>query len=1473
MMGSYLPESLAANNYVICNGDSLKIGLDSLPASFIAGNQNLTVKWNGNVFPDYRINRFVKPNVNMSYILELTKGSNIYKDTFNITVRPKPTIPSRAGDTTLVFGDLLKLDLNPQKLAGVNYKWDKGYLDSVLLIHPTRDTVCMITVLNEYGCSVNKNINIKVKYPIYITVNDTLKFRFPQLLNGYIRIGHSGLDSLFRKHRVISVQKVKYKLNHNGRLSREFRIVFNGNEDSLLSALSNFDSLITFKQISKPVIMHNLGSHAPGTYPNDWALGSTPPHALAAMRMPEAWAVTHGTTGMKVGIVELGSYPNIYHEDLALKVSIHTTCGIPYNPGQHATRVAGCIAAITNNGMGVAGAGYNIGVTAYSVPYSVGPLQFDEVLYAAWADGIRIVSLSFSGGGNDARIQEVIDKYYALGVLIIASAGNGDNGIRNTLEYPSSYNHVLSVSGAATADVTPAIFNPDMAPDPIFSQTNPDAYQVNFNNIVHGPTGHQYNAAVDICAPSRKVATTGGNNDLLILNNEYTDAWGTSYSSPLVAAVAALLVSVNPCLEPGQIEEIIKSTARPIADNTSANPWFNKLGAGFIDAKAAVDKAANYYGSTALVVNVNQTLNLTQVTRSYANIVVHAGAVLEITDCEIFMYPGSQILVKKGGRLIVVRSVLTMNYKPGLCNTTSDWVGIVIEGDPTKNQGSFADHGIANLVKTTIKYAKTCVSAGTSVAAGGGVILATDCDFTFRNCGIYFMPYKSPSGYNNTSVIDRCKFTIPFKYPSILLPFTSMTQTGINVGGVKGLKINGCDFRGDDMNGFLMLPTTYDRQAIGVNSYNSSLTVQDDKAITFPPKRQTIGTFKWLDKGIYHVSISANDNIIVNNIQFKTCGAGIKLNGGLISKIYRNRFDLFMNESDPCSLYYKQVGISAYNNIGLIISENNTFQTNSYYPNGISRCHLEKNMVGSVVNNTANPGKLASIYSYNNLNFGMVSSQFEVDNSNTAVRCNTYYKHFDAVAVYGINPDFGDCNAADNRKDRLNNFNNPYVYGDVCNFNSTGNSFDYLLTNYIDDPNPPTIVSYIVPSITVNLIRYCQSGAIGKVDCVKRDAPTETGPGSEVLGDGGKLPGLFEQLKLKKQLLANGTSNALEQSVILGNSSTATDVYNSLVLKSPYLSDAILTAVLNYGSYLNSTQIADILSLNSALSAILYQAALNNSQLQSDNNAMQTVTEAQSNINQRMVLESEINTVRNNYYEARTVYMDSMLYQHVEDTINNTNNYHLNKLITFFENQVDEENKYILFPLYCSTNNISKISSEGGKFSNSNTEEKAFKDVVLFNYDVLKGLADSTYLANNRNRIIEIATDTTLFASPSANGILDMVYKEVRYRDPFSHPTSEMGKRAMAIYELNKETTSMFTVFPNPTDGKINITLSNSLNIGKGTLMKIIDIEGNEVMESRFDKDHKNKVVYLQAVRNGIYFVKIILTDGRTYSEKLIYVK
>ncbi|MBC7384111.1 MAG: hypothetical protein H7296_14190, partial [Bacteroidia bacterium] len=43
MMGSYLPESLAANNYVICNGDSLKIGLDSLPASFIAGNQNLTV--------------------------------------------------------------------------------------------------------------------------------------------------------------------------------------------------------------------------------------------------------------------------------------------------------------------------------------------------------------------------------------------------------------------------------------------------------------------------------------------------------------------------------------------------------------------------------------------------------------------------------------------------------------------------------------------------------------------------------------------------------------------------------------------------------------------------------------------------------------------------------------------------------------------------------------------------------------------------------------------------------------------------------------------------------------------------------------------------------------------------------------------------------------------------------------------------------------------------------------------------------------------------------------------------------------------------------------------------------------------------------------------------------------------------------------------------------------------------------------
>jgi subtilisin family serine protease len=64
--------------------------------------------------------------------------------------------------------------------------------------------------------------------------------------------------------------------------------------------------------------------------------------------------------------------------------------------------------------------------------------------------------------------------------------------------------------------------------------------------------------------------------------------WGTSGACPQVAGLAALILSVNPTLQPAQVGDIIRSAARPLAAAQEC------VGAGLIDCRAAVEAAGSY---------------------------------------------------------------------------------------------------------------------------------------------------------------------------------------------------------------------------------------------------------------------------------------------------------------------------------------------------------------------------------------------------------------------------------------------------------------------------------------------------------------------------------------------------------------------------------------------------------------------------------------------------------------------------------------------------------------------------------------------------------------------------------------------------------------------------------------------------------------------------------------------------------------
>jgi subtilisin family serine protease len=126
--------------------------------------------------------------------------------------------------------------------------------------------------------------------------------------------------------------------------------------------------------------------------------------------------------------------------------------------------------------------------------------------------------------------------------LLIAAAGNNGN---STPVYPAAYTNVLAVSALNKSDALPSWSN--------------------FGNYVA------------LSAPGEGITTTWP-------GNRYTTISGTSFSSPIVAGVGALVFSVNPTLSNKNVADILLATA----DDLGAAGYDPYYGAGRVNAFAAL---------------------------------------------------------------------------------------------------------------------------------------------------------------------------------------------------------------------------------------------------------------------------------------------------------------------------------------------------------------------------------------------------------------------------------------------------------------------------------------------------------------------------------------------------------------------------------------------------------------------------------------------------------------------------------------------------------------------------------------------------------------------------------------------------------------------------------------------------------------------------------------------------------------------
>lgn len=215
----------------------------------------------------------------------------------------------------------------------------------------------------------------------------------------------------------------------------------------------------------------------------------------------------------------------------------------------HGTCLAGIISANMTNNIGVRGVG-NIPLYITRGMNDQGMCMQSDILDAlseCQAQGAKVISLSFGGGGISTTFQQVLDNLYDnLGVLIFASSGNDGTA---SVMYPAAYDKVVAVGAV--------------------NETGEHWHASNW-----GPS-------LELMAPGDRVWCTGINNG----QATYSLYSGTSMAAPYAAGVAALVWSHFPHCTNSQIRYALAYTAKDI--NT---PGCDQLtGNGIVQAKAAYD--------------------------------------------------------------------------------------------------------------------------------------------------------------------------------------------------------------------------------------------------------------------------------------------------------------------------------------------------------------------------------------------------------------------------------------------------------------------------------------------------------------------------------------------------------------------------------------------------------------------------------------------------------------------------------------------------------------------------------------------------------------------------------------------------------------------------------------------------------------------------------------------------------------------
>ena len=294
--------------------------------------------------------------------------------------------------------------------------------------------------------------------------------------------------------------------------------------------------------------------------------------ALPLLSAREAWGIVEsqefGDSFDTAVVAVLDTMFDLEHPDLAANLLVDDgwdftqgTEGVSFEgftqpadeAEDHGTHVAGIVAAVSGNGLGVSGIGYSVvKVLPLRVLEQTGPESFtgsfgdlySAMRYAGGLDNVtgrtpsrpaNVISMSLGAGGTDARFDEelrqVSEELVNRGISIVAAAGNQDTA---QIDYPAAYPGILAI-GSVDVDKGRSDFS-------------------NYGGLLDfvGPGGAGYTTLIE------STVYDGGSGVA------YDAFAGTSMATPYVAGVLGLMYAYDPGLNAEIAYRILAETAEDL---------------------------------------------------------------------------------------------------------------------------------------------------------------------------------------------------------------------------------------------------------------------------------------------------------------------------------------------------------------------------------------------------------------------------------------------------------------------------------------------------------------------------------------------------------------------------------------------------------------------------------------------------------------------------------------------------------------------------------------------------------------------------------------------------------------------------------------------------------------------------------------------------------------------------------------------